>query len=611
MKTLLALFIACAFATVAGAATISGTVTQLAGAALPNMTVAAYDTAGVLRASVVTDAQGRYTLTLTEGTYRVLAYDPAGVYATSFYADAESFDTARSIPLTAAQSVSSINFGLVRGGFIAGMVTSGSSPASPRPAITVGAYNLSGTLRGFTKTDSSGAYRLVLPPGTYKVAAFDDARVYATLFYAASASFAGATSVSVTADATTTIAFQLSLGARISGRVAETGGGAALGGILVTAYDSAGYLIATATSSGNGSYELFLPGGAYRIVFEDRAGTYASTYYPSADSFETSTAIEIAAGGSRGNIDAAMQRGGRIVGNIRDAESDVPLTSITVAAYNPSGTVRTRTMTDVNGAFALIVPPGVYKAGAYDSGVVYAPQFYAGQPAFPYASSIAITAAATITGVDFRLSKGGRFSGTVVDRATGAAVAGATVAAYDLSGTRITSVLTGADGSYRLVVMAGTYKLVAFDEALRYANGYLDGAANFDASRSVSVAKDQDLAALNFSLPAGAKISGTVVDLTFGAPVADVVVTAYDLTGTPAGSFTTDAAGAFAFAIPAGTYRFVASDPLHRFTTSYFQNAASFSDAVPLTVIAGGNTPAITFRLIAAAVPPRRRAARH
>jgi hypothetical protein len=611
MKALVAFFIACAFATIASAATIGGTVTQLGGTALPNMTVAAYDTAGSLRASVVTDAQGRYTLTLTEGTYRVLAYDTAGVYATSFYADAESFDTARSIPLTAAQSVSSINFGLVRGGFIAGMVTSGSSPVSPRPAITVGAYNLSGTLRGFTKTDSSGAYRLVLPPGTYKVAAYDDVGVYATLFYPASTSFAGAASVSVTADATTTIAFQLSLGARISGRVAETGGSTALAGILVTAYDSAGYLIATASSSISGNYELLLPAGAYRIVFEDRASTYASTYYPSADSFETSMAIEVAAGASRGNIDAAMQRGGRIAGNVRDAESDAALASITVAAYNPSGTVRTRATTDANGVYALIVPPGVYKAGAYDPGLVYAPQFYTSQPAFLYAGPITITAATTISGVDFRLRKGGRFSGTVVDRATGAAVAGATVAAYDLSGTRITSVLTGPDGSYRLVVIAGTYKLVAFDEALRYANGYLDGAANFDASRSVSVAKEQDLAALNFSLPAGARISGSVVDLTFGAPVADVVVTAYDLTGTPAGSFTTDAAGTFAFAIPAGTYRFVAGDPLHRFTTSYFQNAASFSDALPVTVIAGGNTPTITFRLTAAAVPPRRRAARH
>jgi hypothetical protein len=609
MKALLTAIVLYLVAMASAAATISGTVTQLGStAALPNMTVAAYDALGTLRASVITDAQGRYTLALSDGTYRVLAYDPAGVYATSFYADAESFDTARSISLAGSQSVTSINFGLEHGGFISGTVSSGSSP---RAAITVAAYNLSGTLRGLTKSDTNGAYRLVLPPGTFKLAAYDDARVYATLFYASSASFAGAASVPVSADATTSINFQLSLGARISGHAAEAGAGAVLAGIIVTAYDSSGYTVATATTASSGSYELFLPAGAYRVVFEDRTGTYASVYYPDADSFETSPAIEVAAGGSKGNIDAAMQRGGRIAGSVRDAESDVPLASITVAAYNLSGTVRTRTTTDTNGAYILVVSPGGYKTGAYDSNVVYAPQFYSGQPAFTYAATTNVTATTTASGIDLRLTKGGWFSGTAVDRATGAAIGGATVAAYDLSGTRITSVRTAPDGTYRLVVAAGAYKLVAFDEALRYANAYLDGAAGFDASRSVMVAREQELAALNFSLPPGAKISGSVVDLAFGLPVAGVVVTAYDSAGTPAGSSATDAAGMFAFAVPSGTYRFVAGDPLHRFATSYYQNAAGFLDALPMTVTAGSSAPAITFRLAQAVVPPRRRAARH
>lgn len=608
-KSLLAALVLCFLAMTASAATISGTVTQSGTATpLPGMTVAAYDTAGTLRGSVTTGTQGLYTLTLADGTYRVLAYDPAGVYATSFYADADSFDTSRTIAVAGSQSVSSINFGLVRAGFLAGTVSSGSSP---RTGITVAAYNLSGTLRGFTQTDASGAYRLALPPGTYKLAAFDESRVYATLFYASSASFAGAAAVAVSAGSTTNIAFALSVGSHLSGVVRDAGTGSLLSGIVVTAYDAAGFVVGTSNTAANGSYELFLPAGDYRLVFEDRAGNYASVYFSGAESFETSTTIALAAGASKSDIDASMPQSGRITGSIRDAESNAPLASIIVAAYNADGTVRTRTTSDANGAYTLIVPPGVYKTGAYDAALIYAPQFYASQLAFANATASAVTAGAARNGIDFHLTRGGRFSGIVTDRATGAPVSGATVAAYDLAGTRITSVRTAADGTYRLVAAAGTYKLVAFDEALRFANGYLDGAANFDASRSVVIARDQDLAELNFSLAAGATIRGSVVDLTYGASVSGIVVTAYDLSGTPMGSSTSDAHGTFAFAVPSGTYRFVASDPLHRFATSYFQNASGFNDAQSMTVVAGSSAPAMTFRLTPAPVLLRRRAAIH
>lgn len=221
MRRALVLLIAGAIATGAAGATISGTVRQLESASpLPSMSVAAYDAAGALRATLVTDAQGRYTMTLGDGTYRLLAYDSNGVYATSFYDDAEFwFDTSHPFAIAGAQAVTPVDFALARGGFIAGLVTAATSPL---PSITVAAYNLSGTLRGFTKTNASGLYHLVLPAGTYKVAAFDEARVYATSFHAHSASFGSAVPVGVTANGTTTIAFPLSTGARIRGRAADS-----------------------------------------------------------------------------------------------------------------------------------------------------------------------------------------------------------------------------------------------------------------------------------------------------------------------------------------------------------------------------------------------------
>jgi hypothetical protein len=446
----------CLLSANAAAGTISGTVTQIGTATpLPSMRVAAYDAAGVLQSSANSDGQGHYTLTLPVGMYRVLAFDPAGVYATTFYENAESFDTSRLIALQETQSVNAVDFALTRGGFIAGVVSAGSSPLS---GITIAAYNLSGTLRGFTKTNATGAFHLVLPPGTYKVAAFDDARVYATTFHDASASFALATAVGVSAESMTTVDFHLSAGARIRGRATDAASGNALGGIVVTAYDAAGFVAGTATTAANGNYELFVPAGSYRIVFEDRTGTYASAYYADAESFETATAIGVAAGTSTVNIDAAMQRGTRLTGSVRDAVSGMPLAAIVVAAYNASGTVRTLTTTAANGQYTLVVPPGSYKAGAYDTTVVYAPQFHAGQTAFAYGLTTNVAAGAVAGGIDFTLRRGGHFSGSVTDRATGAFLAGVTVGAYDLSGTLVTSVRTAADGTYRLVVAPGIYK---------------------------------------------------------------------------------------------------------------------------------------------------------
>jgi Carboxypeptidase regulatory-like domain len=599
----------CLLSANAAAGTISGTVTQTGTATpLPSMTVAAYDAAGALQSSVNSDGQGHYTLTLPEGMYRVLAYDPAGVYATTFYENAESFDTSRPIALQETQSVSAVDFALARGGFIAGVVSVGSSPMA---GITVAVYNLSGTLRGLTKTNGNGVFQLVLPPGSYKVAAYDDARVYATTFHSESASFALATPVGVSAGSTATVDFHLLAGARIRGRATDAISGVALGGIVVTAYDAAGFVTGTATTTAAGNYELFLPAGSYRIVFEDRTGTYASVYYADAESFETATAIGVAAGTSTGNVDAAMQRGARLTGSVRDAVSGAPLAAIVVAAYNAGGTVRTLTTTAANGQYTLVVPPGSYKVGAYDTSVVYAPQFHAGQTAFAYGLTTNVAAGAFAGGIDFTLRRGGHVSGPVTDRATGASLAGVTVGAYDLSGTLVTSVRTAADGTYRLVVAPGIYKLVAFDEAFRYANAYLDGAASFEASRTVSIAADEESSGADFLMAAGAKASGSATDLTSGAPAAGIVVTAYDSTGTATASSTTSAAGNFAFTVPPGTYRFVAADPLHRYATSYYQNASAFNDAVQITVTAGGNATAIAFRLTRAPAPSRRRAARH
>ena len=192
MKKLLVLFLL--LATSAGAATISGTVSH-DGSPLASMTVAAYTTAGELQTSATTNASGAYSLTVPAGAYHVLAFDAAGVFATSYYNDAESFETSATLTVTSSQNLTNINFVLPRAGFVVGHVTSASGTSLAN--MTVAAYNLSGTRRGFTKTDASGNYTLSLPAGSYKIAAYDEALQYATTFFADVASFDAAAIVSI------------------------------------------------------------------------------------------------------------------------------------------------------------------------------------------------------------------------------------------------------------------------------------------------------------------------------------------------------------------------------------------------------------------------------
>ncbi|MFL6244498.1 MAG: collagen binding domain-containing protein, partial [Thermoanaerobaculia bacterium] len=227
-------------AAAAGAATVSGIVTSAAtGNALNGMVVAAYDPAGNLVATATTDATGLYVLTVPAGQYRLLAYDLAGVYATAFDANAESFETSplRSIPAAGAQ----VSFALVNGGRIAGMVLTVNGP--PLADAVVEVYNLSGTRRGFTTTNANGDYSVVVPPGQYKIIAYDPTGTFAASFYSGARTFADATPMPVVEFALTNVSFVLTSAARVIGKTIDAATGAALASILVYAYTPAGAIV--------------------------------------------------------------------------------------------------------------------------------------------------------------------------------------------------------------------------------------------------------------------------------------------------------------------------------------------------------------------------------
>lgn len=549
-----ALAIASLFVT---AAALGGTVTGTIRAAashepLAGKIAAAYDTAGTLRASATSDATGLYLLSLPAGNYRVLAYDNAGVYATAFDGSAESFETTPLTTVGAANSVTR-DFPLVIGGSATGLVTSTSG--APRMDAVVEAYNLSGTRRGFTTTNASGVYSIVLPPGQYKFVAYDANPNFSFSFYRDVRTFAEAVPVGVAASQVTGgINFKIELSARVTGMVVEGATGLPLAGITVYAYTPAGALVDETATGGAGTFGFTLPPGDYRFVAADRARTFAPGFFGSVLSFETASVVPLTAGSQQSNVQLALTRGATIAGVVRDA-SGAAVPNVTVAAYNADGTLHTTATANASGAYQLLVAPGTYNLAVFDLQLNYATRLFGG--------SLGVATGQALHGMNFSLLRGGRVTGTVRDGAT--PHAGITVAAYDAAGILAASAITDANGAYAFVVTPGNYRIVAFDTANRFAASYDLGAPSFDQTVPRSIAAGATVTA-DIALRHGVTVTGEVVDAS-GNAVSGVNVFALDDASNRV-SGATSSGGAFTMIVPAGTYRFAAVDPAGRYATA-------------------------------------------
>lgn len=577
---------------VALAGTITGTVTSAASRQpLAGMAVAAYDAAGSLRGTATTDATGLYMLVLPAGSYRTLAYDANGLYATAFDGGAESFETSPALALDATGTVR-VDFALVQGGRLTGQVIAPDGNSVGNAVIE--AYNLSGTRRGFTTSSAQGSYSIVLPPGQYKLVAFDQSGRYAATFYRTAADFDAATAVGVTAGQTTNgIDFTLAVAALVSGSAVDAATRLPLPSIFVYAYTENGALVATTTTDASGVFRFSLRAGRYRFVAGDPARTYANAFYAGRRSFAAADVVALAVGQVLSGVQLELVRGGVVAGRVADA-AGAALGGITVAAYNLDGTLQNSVRTGSDGRFEIVVAPGEVKLAAFDPALNFATAYASGRTTFATADVIRVAASERVAVPDEVLARGGRIAGTITDGLTQQPLGGIVVEAYDANGLLTARTITAANGTYALVVPAGGYRILAFDDQLRYATRYAGGAASFEATalRDVSAAAT---ATVNFGLLRGVKVSGTVTSSS-GQPLTGIEIVALDASGGHVGA-AMSSTGTFALVLPANSYRFVARDPSGRFATS--EKTLTVQD---------GQSPQLAFVLSGGA---KRRAIRH
>ncbi|MFJ7968938.1 S8 family serine peptidase [Streptomyces sp. NPDC096324] len=156
-------------------------------------------------------------------------------------------------------------------------------------------------------------------------------------------------------------------------------------------------------------------------------------------------------------------------------------------------------------------------------------------------------------------------TGRLTDKATGAVLPGITVKAVDTAGSTRT-VTTGADGSYRLPLPAGTYSF-AFS-GYGYADGSVTGVTFAD-----SQAYTQDVA---LDPVPSHKVSGTVLDVT-GKALAGATV---ELNGAPLDAVTTNAKGAYSFAkVAEGSYSLAVKPAVPVLCNGVYTGAAAVGTA--------------------------------
>ena len=565
----------------AATATITGYVSSAGeGTPLEGMTVAVYPPAGSEKPqfSTVTSGDGIYQIAVPAGSYKVVAWDPSLEFATSFYDEAPNFEASQIITVSGSSSFFA-DFRLVRNGRITGTV-SAAETRRPLRSMTVAAYDSQGFRRATSVSDASGTYILALPPGNYRIAAWDDSLeyLYAAQFYPATFMYDSAQPVSVTAQNTVKgIDFALPKSASISGIVTDRSTGAPLKNMVVEAWIG-GHRAQQATTDSSGRYLLRVPPTSLKVLSWDPSGAYATVFDGNASSFDRISPRSPAPGATLTNVDLSMVRGGRIAGGVVSASNGAVLQEMTVAAFNSDGTLRSSTTTAADGSYSFLLPPGAYSIAAWDADLRYLSRFYPSTQKFDDSSPVTVSSGLVQTGIDILLPRAGRIVGRVTSSSTATSLKGIEIILYDLQGRRIATAVTKMDGRFIVAAEPGTYRLIVADPQRIYATWYYDGAKTFETSATVTAVAGNDFE-IAAALTVAARVDGNVRDRSTGTAIEGVRVAAFDLEGETIATARTDSNGAFSLLVPPGSYRIAAGDTARRYDPSWYDGSSTFSEA--------------------------------
>ncbi len=572
-------------AQLATGAGISGRVTSSSGTGIADVDVWAEDVNGNWMGGAGTDSQGNYTFSVTPGTYAV-GFNPnrtnqaGGYYLYEWYNNQSSRNNRTFIPIVSGNTT--IDAQLETGGAISGTVTGSSNNVIGN--VDVGYCDANGFCENWTRTDSSGNYRLTAPAGNWKIMfnPWSAGGGYISEWYDNKTSSSTADSVPVTTGATTNgINAQIDIGATISGTV--TLNGAVLANVWVSVNNSSnGYGYCTDST---GSYTIagIAPGNDYRISAGgqrcNNGQRYVQVYYVGVNNttpdYNSAATFALVSGQTLTGINfSGLVRAATVTGMVTDANG-APLANVHVNVGTPNRGYGG--CTNSSGVYTIrgITPDTGYRVSAggrnwcNENAPDYAQIFYDNTPNYNSATLFTLDPGQTISGINFSgLVRAATVTGTVTD-ANGAPLANVQVnvnnsaqgygSCTDSSGVYTIRGITPGTG-YRVSAGGNT----SCPGGAYYSQVYYNNRTDWNAADLVIVNPGDSLA-INFSgLVQSAAISGNLQGDP-GIGVKNLAVVLHDsqgrlvaFTNTPA-----DGSGYYIFGnlTPGESYRVKVYDP--------------------------------------------------
>ncbi|MEQ1870623.1 MAG: carboxypeptidase regulatory-like domain-containing protein [Vicinamibacterales bacterium] len=562
--------------------TINGTIRdQSTLAPLSSVQVFAYNAVGTFVTQTQTNSSGAYTLSnLAAGSYYVRT-GAAAPYFNEVYNNIPcpvngcAVTSGNAVAVANNATVSNINFDLATGGIISGTVTT--DAGVPLNGASVWILNEVGNTVLSTFTDSLGRYTASsLAAGSYRVrtstvvGTLDE--VWDNQICVECPSGSG-TSVTVTDGGITSgINFALAAGGRIAGRVTATSGGAGVFPASVSVYSSAGAFLGSGSTDANGNYTVSrgLPTGSYFVVTSNNVYVdelYSNIVCEPSCTIASGTPVNVTQGLTTSGIDFVLDTGGRISGTVRDAGTSAALNSVTVTAYNASGSFEGSATTNASGTYSITgLAPGTHYVRTTSAPSGYINELY-NDIACPSSCTVttgtpvAVTLGVTTANIDFGLASGGTITGTITDEATGVPLAGVFVNVTTSNGTSVGTGGTNSAGVYSISGIAtGSYLVRTYFNSSSHVNEAYNNIPCVNCASNtgtpVSITVGQVTSNINFALAKGAKISGRVFDVVTGLGIVNQYVAVYNASNTfvTSSSFV-NADGSYSVdGLPSGTY---------------------------------------------------------
>jgi protocatechuate 3,4-dioxygenase beta subunit len=523
------------------AGAISGRVTDDAGNSLQNVSVTVSD-------PTAPDYPSFASETAADGSYRVANLPASGGYQVCFYSGGaiggastgyldQCYDhqqpyggTGDPVAVVAGQTHSGVNAQLAMAGAITGQVVDDQG----QPAVGIDVIIFGG---GGAFTDAQGKYTASgLATGSYGVC-FDGGFAIspATPYGYANGCASSAYTIDVTAGQTATLNGSVGVAGAVGGTVSGLDG--PVEGVLVEVISPTEGEVGGTSTDAEGNYQItgVLP-GSYQICFDPSytSGGYLRSCYQDQPS-GSGTLVTV----NRAQLTTVSQQlaqGASITGTITDA-SGSPISGVQVSAIGVSDYQYYSAVTDDRGQYSIgsltaqdyqVCFDPSYAHGSAAGG--YTAECFDNQPSIDTATPVSVPATGSVV-VNAQLAAGSAITGRVTG-SDGSQLGEVWVQATSTSTGQGSTVMTGVDGSYRLVGLAAGDYTVCFDAVnvhspaptgyVSECNGNHLGTFGGDP---VHVDDGVTTSGVDAELAVGAEITGTVTDPS-GAPLQSVYVSA-------------------------------------------------------------------------------------